>query len=261
MLMDSFTGQVLFAKNPDAKLYPASTTKILTALLVIEAGDLDSEVVVDLADTKVEPSALNIKPGQRITKRMMLYGIMLKSANDVAMALARTNAGSVEAFAKKMTARAKELGCTNSNFTNPHGLPDPNHYSTARDMACIARAAMAQPLFRSVVSTNSYEWSVEGDTQTLFNHNRLLTRFEGCTGLKTGYTRAAGQCLVSAAMRDGREVISVVLRADRPGIWNDSTKLLTYGLAADGAEHGEKTSAGPAVELSDGRAASATAVQ
>jgi D-alanyl-D-alanine carboxypeptidase (penicillin-binding protein 5/6) len=230
VLMDAFSGTILYAKNPDERLYPASTTKILTALLVIESGDLDREVVVEQSDTEVEPSALYIKPGDRIKRIDMLYGLMLKSANDVALALARDNAGSVEAFAERMTQRARELGATASNFKNPHGLHHKDHYTTARDLAIISRAAMSQPLFRQIVATRNHPWPA-GDVKEVHNKNRLLRDFPGCTGLKTGYTRAAGQCLVSSALQDGREVISVVLKAKKPGLWSDSKKLLTFGLA------------------------------
>lgn len=230
-VIDSYTGEFLFVKNENALEYPASSTKILTALLVIEAGDLDKPVTVELPDTKVEPSNLELKPGEQYARRQLVYGLMLKSANDVAMALARDNAGSVEAFAEKMNRRAEELGATNSHFANPHGLHEPDHYTTAHDLALIARAAMEQPFFRQVVSTIYYTWkSPKGTVYQLRNHNRLLRHFVGCNGLKTGYTRAAQQVLVSSALRDGHEVISVVLHTDKPGIWEDSKALLTYGL-------------------------------
>jgi D-alanyl-D-alanine carboxypeptidase (penicillin-binding protein 5/6) len=230
-LVDSYSGEFLYTKNPDAKQYPASSTKILTALIVIEAGNLDQPVTVAPEDTKVEPSSLNLKPGQQFTRRQLLFGMLLKSANDVAMCLARDNAGSVPAFAEKMDQRAAELGATNSHFVNPHGLHDPNHYTTAHDLVLIARAAMQQPLFRQIVSTIYYTWRTpNGEVDELRNHNRLLRHFAGCNGLKTGYTRAAQQVLVSSALRGGHEVISVVLHTDKPGIWVDSKTLLTYGL-------------------------------
>ena len=198
---------------------------------MIEAGDLDRPVTVDLSDTKVEPTKLDLKPGEQYTRRQLIYGLMLKSANDVAMALARDNAGSIEAFAEKMNRRAAELGATNSHFANPNGLHDPSHYTTAHDLALIARAAMEQPFFRQVVGTIYYTWkSPKGVVYQLRNHNRLLRHFAGCNGLKTGYTRAAQQVLVSSALREGHEVISVVLHTDKPGIWEDSKALLTYGL-------------------------------
>jgi serine-type D-Ala-D-Ala carboxypeptidase (penicillin-binding protein 5/6) len=229
-VIDSFTGDFLFLKNENAIQYPASSTKILTAFLVIEAGDLDKPVTVDLSDTKVEPTKLDLKPGEQYTRRQLIYGLMLKSANDVAMALARDNAGSIEAFAEKMNRRAAELGSTNSHFANPNGLHDPSHYTTAHDLALIARAAMEQPFFRQVVGTIYYTWNSPKGVVQLRNHNRLLRHFAGCNGLKTGYTRAAQQVLVSSALREGHEVISVVLHTDKPGIWEDSKALLTYGL-------------------------------
>jgi D-alanyl-D-alanine carboxypeptidase (penicillin-binding protein 5/6) len=230
-VIDSFTGEFLFLKNENDTQYPASSTKILTALLVIEAGNLDQPVTVDLSDTKVEPTKLDLQPGEQYTRRQLIYGLMLKSANDVAMALARDNAGSIEAFAEKMDRRAAELGATNSHFANPNGLHDPSHYTTAHDLALIARAAMQQPFFRQVVGTIYYTWkSPKGVVYQLRNHNRLLRHFAGCNGLKTGYTRAAQQVLVSSALREGHEVISVVLHTNKPGIWDDSKALLTYGL-------------------------------
>jgi D-alanyl-D-alanine carboxypeptidase (penicillin-binding protein 5/6) len=230
-LLDAYSGEFLFLKNENDRQYPASSTKILTALLVIEAGDLDRMVTVDVEDTKVEPSSLDLKPGEQYTRRQLLYGLLLKSANDVAMALARDNAESVEAFVEKMNERAAELGAVSSHFVNPHGLHDPNHYTTAHDLALIARAAMQQPLFRQIVSTVYYSWRApNGPISQLRNHNRLLRHFAGCNGLKTGYTRAAQQVLVSSALRESREVISVVLHTDKPGIWVDSKALLTFGL-------------------------------
>ena len=230
-VIDSFTGEFLFLKNENDIQYPASSTKILTALLVIEAGNLDQPVTVDLSDTKVEPTKLDLQPGEQYTRRQLIYGLMLKSANDVAMALARDNAGSIEAFAEKMDRRAAELGATNSHFANPNGLHDPSHYTTAHDLALIARAAMQQPFFRQVVGTIYCTWkSPKGVVYQLRNHNRLLRHFAGCNGLKTGYTRAAQQVLVSSALREGHEVISVVLHTNKPGIWDDSKALLTYGL-------------------------------
>ena len=243
IVIDALSGEALYEKNADAPQYPASTTKIMTALLVIEAGELDREVEITLEDSKVGESSLEIKPGQRFSRRQMLYGLMLKSANDVAYALGRDNAGSVEEFGKKMTLRAQELGATNSNFRNPHGLHDLKHFCSPRDLAIIARAAMQQPLFRQIVSTRNYDWVTETGPRPLSNHNRLLARFPGCTGVKTGYTIPAQQVLVSAALRGNREVIAVVMHTNKPGIWEDSMLLLSYGLdRVIGAA--EKTAAG-----------------
>lgn len=234
IVIDAYTGQPLYEKNADTLQYPASTTKILTGLLVIEAGNLDQEVEITLEDSKVGESSLDVKPGQRFTRRQMLYGLLLKSANDVAHALGRDNAGSAAAFAERMTLRAQELGATSSRFQNAHGLHHPQHFTTPRDLAIITRAAMRQPLFREIVATREYKW-VNADPKVpervLNNHNRLLARFAGCTGVKTGYTNPAQQVLSSAAQWGTREVISVVMHTDRPGIWEDSMQLLSYGFS------------------------------
>ncbi len=231
VVIDALTGETLYQKNCAQAFYPASTTKILTALIVIEEGNLDQEVTVTLPDTQVEPSSLDLKPGEMYTRRQLLFGMMLKSANDVARALARDNAGSIEAFAAKMNTRARELGATSSHFANPNGLHNKEHYTTPRDLALIARAAMQQPFFRRIVSTVSFPWISPAGVVELRNHNRLLWEYPGCTGLKTGYTIPAQQVLVSSALKDGREVISVVMHTNRPGIWEDSKLLLTYGLS------------------------------
>ena len=230
MVIDGLTTRPLYEKNSSAAFYPASTTKIMTGLLIIEAGDLEQEVEITEDDSKVGESSLYIKPGQRFTRRQMLYGLLLKSANDVAHSLGRDNAGSAAAFAQKMTQRAAELGATSTHFMNAHGLHHKGHYTTPRDLALITRAAMQQPLFRQIVSTRKHPWVSELAIRDLFNHNRLLSRFPGCTGVKTGYTRPAQQVLASAALRNHREVIAVVMHTDKPGIWEDSMQLLTYGL-------------------------------
>lgn len=251
IVIDGLTGQPLYEKNPDALLYPASTTKIMTALLVIEAGDLDREIVIAEEDSKVGESSLQIKPGDHYTRRQMLYGLMLKSANDVAHALGRDNAGNAEAFAAKMTRRAQELGAMNTSFRNPHGLHHSEHFTTARDLALIARYAMNQPFFRELVSTKKYQWvrcvgpeqppETAAEVWNLSNHNKLLTRFDGCTGVKTGYTNPAQHTLVSAAMRSPREVIAVVMKDGKLQKWEDSMLLLTHGL-----DHPPKTDDGVA---------------
>lgn len=251
IVLDGLTGQTLYEKNPDLPLYPASTTKIITALLVIEAGDLDREVIITEEDSKVGESSLQIKPGDHYTRRQMLYGLMLKSANDVAHALGRDNAGTEAAFALKMTRRAQELGAMNTSFRNPHGLHHVEHFTTARDLAMIARYAMNQPLFRTIVSTTKYQWvryvgpdkppGTAPEVWNLSNHNKLLTKFEGCTGVKTGYTNPAQHTLVTAAMRSPREVIAVVMKDGKLQKWEDSMLLLTHGL-----DHPPKTDDGVA---------------
>jgi D-alanyl-D-alanine carboxypeptidase (penicillin-binding protein 5/6) len=230
MLLEALSGKPLYEKNADTRFYPASTTKIMTGLLVIEAGNLEAPVEVTEEDARVGESSLGIRTGQTYTRRQMLYGLMLKSANDVAHALGRDNGGSAEAFALKMTQRARELGCTNTSFMNAHGLHHPNHFTSPRDLALIARAAMNQPLFRQIVATQQAPWAAPTGTFMLTNHNRLLQKFPGCNGVKTGYTIPAQQVLASSAARGGREAIAVVMHTDKPGIWEDSARLLEFGL-------------------------------
>lgn len=231
IVLHGFSGRVLYEKNADEKFFPASTTKMLTALLVIEAGNLDQEVEVTEEDSKVGESSLSIKPGDRFTRRQALYGLMLKSGNDIAHMLARDNAGSVTAFAEKMTRRAEELGAKNSRFQNPHGLHHPEHYTTPRDLALITRAAMKQPLFRQIVSTITHPWvSPSTGSRELWNHNKLLRTFPGATGVKTGYTNPAQHTLTSAALWGTDEMICAVMHATKQGKWEDSKLLITYGF-------------------------------
>lgn len=231
ILLHGYSGRVMYEKSPDEKFYPASTTKIMTALLVIEAGDLDKEVEVTKEDSEVGESSLSIKPGDIFTRRQALYGLMLKSGNDIAHMLARDNAGSVTAFAEKMTRRAEELGALNTKFQNPHGLHHPEHYTTPRDLALITRAAMKQPFFRKVVSTINHSWfSPSTGPRELTNSNKLLRNFPGATGVKTGYTNPAQHTLASAALWGTDEMICVVMHATKQGKWDDSKLLITYGF-------------------------------
>lgn len=230
IVIDGLTGKALYEKNADARYYPASTTKVMTALLIIEAGNLEAEVEVAEEDTQVGESGLDLKLGERYTRQQMLHGLMLKSANDVAHALARDNAGTVAEFGLKMTLRAKELGAANTNFRNPHGLHHAEHYTTARDLAAIARAAMQQPFFRKIIVTPKFDWPSPEGPRLLPNRNKLLAQFPGATGVKTGYTNPAQHTFVGGALRGGREVISVVLRDSKQGKWDDSMLLLSYGL-------------------------------
>ncbi len=230
--IDVFSGRVLYSKNASQRMYPASITKVLTALVVIECGALDKPVLIKKSDTNVEPTSIGFKPGERHTRRKLLHALLIKSANDAALALARDNAGSVAAFAKRMTLRAHSLGATRSRFLNPHGLHETAHYTTAHDLALIARAAMQLPLLRQIVTLADWDWDQpRGGMLSLSNRNRLLQDYDGCTGLKTGFTRAAGQTLCSAALRGADEIVAVVLKTTNSGIWNDSIALLDYGFS------------------------------
>lgn len=231
ILVDANTGKVLYKKNDTAQRAVASTQKLLTALIIAEAGDLDKDITITLSDTQCEPFKLYIKPGQTYTRRELLHALMIRSSNDVARALARDNAGSVEAFARKMTRRMQELGGTSSNFVNPNGLPAAGQYSTARDMARVARMAYRNPTLRQIMGTKNYNFRFSnGKVVPLRNTNRLLRTYSFCNGMKTGYTHAAGHCLISSGSHNGRDVIAVVLGSTKGVVAQESAKLLAHGL-------------------------------
>lgn len=232
VLMDHANGQMLFEKNPDQRMYPASTTKILTAIIALESGRINDMVTIPLEASIVEGSAIGLREGEQISLGDLIYALMLNSGNDSALAIAHHLGGSTEGFARMMNSKAVEVGAVNSHFNNPNGLPDPKHFSTARDMALITRYAMSNPEFKDIVATKIQIIKRDDpEAQTfLGNSNRMLWNYDGAIGVKTGYTDDAGQCLVTAAARDGRELISVVLRSEGANIWSDSTALLDYGF-------------------------------
>jgi D-alanyl-D-alanine carboxypeptidase (penicillin-binding protein 5/6) len=224
-------GQVLYEKNPDQSRAPASTTKLLTGLIVAETGALDRPVTVAQVDTFAEPVKLNIKPGEIYSRIDLLRALLVKSPNDVARCLARDNAGSIEAFAEKMNQRANALGATHSHFVNPNGLPDVRQYSTARDLSTIARVAYANPTIRSIVCLRQLVFRfANGRTRELENTNQLLKRLPYCNGMKTGYTEAAGKCLIASGSRPGKDIIVVVLGDSHSGVWRDAGALLAWAL-------------------------------
>lgn len=214
------TGDVLFEKNADERMLIASITKIMTAIVVIENSELDEEIVIKPEWSAIEGSSMYANPGESYTVRELLYGMMLNSGNDAAAALACTVCGDESAFAEKMNEKARELGLSNSSFKNPHGLDEDGHYSTARDMACLTAYCMENEDFKEIASTNC---AVIKDV-TYYNHNKLLREYDGCIGVKTGYTMAAGRTLVSCAERDGMRLVCVTLSA--PDDWNDHKYLL-----------------------------------
>ncbi|HEX4638978.1 MAG TPA: D-alanyl-D-alanine carboxypeptidase family protein [Chthoniobacterales bacterium] len=224
-------GQVLYEKNADQVRAPASTTKLLTGLIVAESGNLDRPVTVAQVDTLAEPVKLNIKPGEVYQRIDLLRALLVKSPNDVARCLARDNAGSIEAFAEKMNQRAFALGARNSHWVNPNGLPDARQFSTARDLATIARVAYANPMIRSIVCLPQLNFRyANGRTRELENTNKLLKRLPYCNGMKTGYTEAAGKCLIASGTRPGRDIIVVVLGDSHSGVWRDAGALLAWAL-------------------------------
>jgi D-alanyl-D-alanine carboxypeptidase (penicillin-binding protein 5/6) len=231
MIIDAHTGQVLYEKNADESRPPASTQKLLTALIVAERGYLDQPVRVEAIDTMCEPVKLNVRPGETYQRLELLRALLVKSPNDVARCLGRDYAGSVEAFADVMNQRARELGATHSHFVNPNGLPVPDQYSSARDLSIIARAAYANPTIRSIVCMPQIVFRyANGRMRELENTNKVLRRSPYCNGMKTGYTEAAGHCLIASGSRPGRDVIVVVLGDSKTGVWRDASALLSWGL-------------------------------
>ncbi|MDN5332385.1 MAG: hypothetical protein PWP45_1610 [Tepidanaerobacteraceae bacterium] len=233
VLMDVKTGRVLYEKNAHLKLEPASTTKIMTAVLALEKGNLSDIVITGKEPTLVDGSRIYLEEGERLTLEQMLYGMMLNSGNDAAVAIAEHIAGSVPEFVKLMNEKAKSIGATNTNFVNPSGLPDKNHYTTAYDLALIARYALLNyPEFRKIVATKTYyiPWQGKEWDRTLINHNKLLWNLEGADGVKTGYTRSAGQTIVASATRNGWQLLAVVLKSRGRNIYSDAKALLEYGF-------------------------------
>ncbi len=232
IVLDAQSGKVLYERNADQPRPVASTQKLLTSLIIAEAGNFDASVTVEAPDTWAEPSMLNIKPGEVYRRGDLLRVLLVKSMNDVARCLARDNAGSIEDFATKMNAKAAQLGMSNSHFENPNGLPLPGQYSCARDMSKVAMAAYRNRTLRSIVCIKQLAWKYPNGKTTVFhNTNRVLQSFPLCNGMKTGYTEAAGHCLISsAAGENGREVISVLL-GDNQSIWADSYRLLLWGIS------------------------------
>lgn len=236
IIVDADSDEVLFEKNPDKRGAIASTTKLLTALLVVEEGDLDKIVTVEPSDTQCAPVRLGLKAGEKYTRRQLLTAVLVKSSNDIAQALARDNAGSVAAFAAKMNDKCKSMGLQNSHYVNPHGLPSLNGdepFSTARDLAVIAKACDKQPEIRKIVKMQSYKfvWP-NGKVTELSNTNRVLRTAGYCDGMKTGFTNAAGYCLVASGERNGRRRIVVVLNDTDNAVWKDAQALLDWALKA-----------------------------
>jgi serine-type D-Ala-D-Ala carboxypeptidase (penicillin-binding protein 5/6) len=231
ILFDANTGKVIYKKNENERRPVASTQKLLTALLIAESGDLSAPVTIDRADMFAAPTKLYLKAGDIYTRQQLLTALLVKSPNDAARALARDNAGSIEGFAAKMNARMARMGGTSSNFVNPNGLPADEQYSTARDMARVARAVYFNPLLRDIMRTKHCLFRyASGKTISLQNTNRVLRTYSFCNGMKTGYTDAAGHCLISSGSWNGKDVIAVVLGSNRGHVWQESASLLAYGL-------------------------------
>ncbi|MBS4023074.1 MAG: D-alanyl-D-alanine carboxypeptidase [Dethiobacter sp.] len=231
ILLDQATGRILFSKNAYEQLPMASTTKIMTAILALESGRLSDVVKVSEYAAGIGGSSVDLDAGEEKTLEELAYGLILRSGNDAATAIAEHLAGSVEKFARKMTERAKVLGAVQSNFMNPHGLHHEDHYTTAFDMAVITAHAMTIPKFKEISTTEEIRisWPGRPYDRLLRNQNRLLSTYEGADGVKTGWTTPAGRCFVGSATRDGWQLISVVLNA--PQMWEDTEEMLDFGYS------------------------------
>ena len=230
-LVEAGSGRLLLGEHERDRLPMASTTKIMTALLLLEAGeDLDTQIAVDPRAAGTEGSSLHLEAGERMSLRDLLYGLMMQSGNDAAVALAIHAAGSVEAFAERMNAKAAALGLGDTHFVNPNGLHDPAHYTSALDLCRLGAAAMELPLFRELVTTERYTTSTGDRVRTFRTKNRMLTEVPGGCGVKTGFTRKAGRCLCFAARREGMLLVGAVLNA--PDMWGDAKRILDRGFSA-----------------------------
>ncbi|MFW6279289.1 MAG: D-alanyl-D-alanine carboxypeptidase family protein [Bacillota bacterium] len=230
VVIDVENGQVIWEKDMHQKRPPASTTKILTAVVALEEGNLDEVVAVSRKATLQEGSSIYLKPGEKITLRDLLYGLLLASGNDSAVAIAEHIAGSVKKFSVLMNRKAREIGAHNSQFMNPSGLPEEGHFSTAYDLALIMRYALQNEVFSEITATRKKIISGPDNKwgRRLKNHNKLLWTYKKTTGGKTGYTKTAGRCLIASAKQKNLEVVSVVL--DCPSDWEDTKKLFTYSF-------------------------------
>jgi serine-type D-Ala-D-Ala carboxypeptidase (penicillin-binding protein 5/6) len=242
ILIDSESGRVLYEKNADAKMYPASTTKVMTGLLASEYKNLDDKVTASNNVLTIEKgsSSIYINPGEILTMRQLLYALMLESANDAAVVIAEHLGGSVDGFANIMNERAKSLGAVNTHFVNPNGLHNDNHYTTARDLSLIAREGMKNSLFREIVGTFHYEIPATNKQEIrnyITNSNKMIWtvnnthKYEHAIGIKTGYTSIAQHCLVGGAKKDNVELISVVLGDSKDFMYPDTIALFEYGFA------------------------------
>lgn len=230
VLIESQSGAVLFAKSEDQRRAPASTTKIMTAIVALEKGNLDKIVKVSRRAASTPGSSIWLRAGEQISIRELLKGMMLQSGNDGSMAVAEGISGSMEGFVDLMNRKAKEIGALNTNFRNPHGLRAPSHYTTALDLALIARYGLSKPFFSRLVrqKTAIVKWAEQSRELGVTNTNRLLWSLEGADGVKTGTTNEAGHCLVASATRDGKQLIAVVLNSRNR--WGDCIRLLEYGF-------------------------------
>ena len=229
LLYEPETQTIILSKNIDERLSMASTTKIMTGLLALELLSPDEVITVPREAVGVEGSSVYLSEGDTITVCDLVYSLLLQSANDAAELLAIRMGGDIHGFAEMMNERALEIGLCDTHFDNPHGLDSETHYTTARDLAVLTAEALKNDGFKKIVSTYKHSFLLSEKTRTVVNHNKLLKRYDGIVGVKTGYTKKSGRCLVSAAERDGLTLISVTL--DAPDDWNDHIKMLDLGFS------------------------------
>ncbi len=231
VLIEASSGEVIWSKNACSRMPMASTTKIMTALVALENCDISRQVKIAPSAVGVEGSSIYLSANEILTLEELLYAMLLESANDAAAAIAIEVGGSIEGFAELMNKRAADIGLVDTHFENPHGLDGDSHYTTAHELALIAREAYSNEAFRKIVSTHKKLIPLNGDTGTrvLVNHNKMLNLYEGADGIKTGYTKKSGRCLVSSAERDGLSFIAVTLNA--PDDWNDHKTMLDLGFS------------------------------
>lgn len=229
VVIESTTGRIMSGKNYDVKLPMASTTKVVTAAIAVNSGKLDDIVTIPKEACGIEGSSIYLREGEKIALRDLVYGLMLRSGNDAATAIALYLGSSIDGFASMMNDYARDIGANNTNFVNPHGLHDDNHYTTAYDLAIMTAKALENSEFRNIVSCKNYTIESDGyETRYIANKNKMLSMYDGAIGVKTGYTKMAGRCLVSAAERDGITAISVVL--NEPNMWEKSISNLDYAF-------------------------------
>jgi D-alanyl-D-alanine carboxypeptidase (penicillin-binding protein 5/6) len=228
VVLDARTGSILYAKQPYQRRPPASTTKILTAIVALESGRLRDEIVVSPSAGYTEGSSIYLRPGDKIVLEELIWGALLESGNDACVAIAEHLANNEAGFSRLQNRKARAVGAWDTHFVNPHGLTDPDHYTSAYDLGIIARYALRNSKFQEMVRTQEKQPEKPYETRSFFNTNRLLWSYSGCDGVKTGTTQAAGQCLVASASRGGRQLVVVVLHSDDR--WSDAAVLLDYGF-------------------------------
>ncbi len=222
-------GSFLYTKNESQRLPMASTTKIMTALIAIEQLDMNESLLVPKEATGIEGSSVYLRENDFVTVGDLVYSVLLQSANDAATVLALKIGGDIYGFSEIMNKRAEEIGLLDTNFENPHGLDSKNHYTTAHDLALLAAEALKNPTFKKICSTYKHDFFIGDGRRVVVNHNKLLKRYKGAIGVKTGYTKKSGRCLVGACERDGVILVTVTLNA--PNDWQDHEKLFDYGYS------------------------------